>query len=135
MSRRDFVGGKTVTTFDVRMKSPNAEPAVHPGAMHTIEHIVATYLRASEYAGQVIYWGPMGCLTGCYFIVADDHATEPREVEKLLRRAFKALADWQGPVPGAEPKNCGNALLHDLPMAKWEARRFLKAKWRTAYPR
>ena len=135
VSRCDRVGGAWVTTFDIRMKKPNAEPAIHPNAMHTIEHVVATYLRNSEFADHVVYWGPMGCLTGFYFISATDEKIEPRDIEPLIRRAFRHQANYSGDVPGATPVNCGNWQLHDLDMAKWEAKEFLSRKWKFDYPK
>lgn len=117
------------------MKTPNLEPAIHPNAMHTIEHIVATYLRNSEFADKVVYWGPMGCLTGFYFIVKTQEKISPRAIEDLIRRAFRHQAAYKGEVPGATAVNCGNYLLHDLAMAKWEAKAFLKRKWKFTYPK
>ena len=134
VSRRDIVNGAYVTTFDIRMKRPNVEPAIHANAMHTIEHIVATYLRNSAFKDHVVYWGPMGCLTGFYFITNTGYAIMPREIERLMRAAFRHLANYRGEVPGATPTNCGNYLLHDLPMAKYEARTFLKREWVFDYP-
>ena len=122
VSRRDVVNGAYITTFDVRMKRPNVEPAIHPNAMHTIEHIVATYLRNSKFKDHVVYWGPMGCLTGCYLIVKGRPTCE--EILPLMIRAFEFCALYEGEVPGAAPVQCGNYLLHDLPMAKYEARLF-----------
>ena len=135
VSRRDKTAGGWITTFDVRMKKPNAKPAVHPNAMHTIEHVVATYLRNSDFREHVVYWGPMGCLTGFYFIVQTAHEIQAREVEQLIRDAFRYRANYTGEVPGATAVNCGNCLLHDLPMAKWEAKAFLKRPWKFAYPK
>ena len=127
VSRKDNVGGDVVTTFDIRMKEPNREPALHPGAIHTIEHLAATYLRNDpEWRDRIVYWGPMGCLTGFYFITNTDHEIMPREIERLIRAAFRHLANYRGAVPGATPVNCGNYLLHDLPMARLEARRYLE---------
>lgn len=134
VSRRDRVGGACVTTFDVRMKRPNAEPAIHANAMHTIEHVVATYLRNSRFRDHVVYWGPMGCLTGFYFLTSTEREIGPREVEPLVRAAFRHLANYRGPVPGATPVNCGNYLFHDLPVAKFEAKAFLAKKWSFDYP-
>ena len=134
VSRRDTVNGAYITTFDIRMKRPNVEPAIHPNAMHTIEHVVATYLRNSSFKDHVVYWGPMGCLTGFYFITNTAHAIMPREIERLMRAAFRHMANYRGEVPGATPVNCGHCLLHDLPMAKDEARAFLKQKWKFDYP-
>ena len=135
VSRRDRIAGGCITTFDIRMKRPNVEPAVHPNAMHTIEHVVATYLRNSEFKDHVVYWGPMGCLTGCYLLVKTAHEIQPREIAPLIRRAFRHMADYEGDVPGATPVNCGNYLLHDLPMAKWEAAAYLARKWKFTYPK
>ena len=124
VSRKDEVGGEVVTTFDIRMKEPNREPVVHPGALHTIEHLAATFLRNDEeWKDRVIYWGPMGCLTGNYLLLRGD--LEPKDIVDLMSRTFRFIADYEGEVPGAARKDCGNYLLHDLPMAKWEARKFL----------
>lgn len=134
VSRRDRVGEKFITTFDIRMKRPNVEPAIHPNAMHTIEHVVATYLRNSAFKDNVVYWGPMGCLTGFYFIVATKHEIMPREIEKLIRSAYLHMARYKGEVPGATAVNCGNWHLHDIDMAKYEAKAFLAAEWKFEYP-
>ena len=124
VSRKDSVGGDTVTTFDIRMKEPNREPALHPGALHTIEHLAATYLRNDpEWRDRIVYWGPMGCLTGNYLLVRGD--LESRDIVELMRRTFAFIASFEGEIPGAAPKDCGNWLLHDLPMARWEAHKFL----------
>ena len=124
VSRKDAVGTETVTTFDIRMKEPNREPVVHAGALHTIEHLAATVLRNdSEWKDRVIYWGPMGCLTGNYLILQGDLQSE--DIVDLMRRTFRFIADYEGEIPGAAPQDCGNWLLHDLPMARWEAQKFL----------
>lgn len=124
VSRQDTVGGETVTTYDIRMTAPNREPAVQQAALHTIEHLVATYLRNDEqWADRIIYWGPMGCQTGNYLIVKGEPS--PEELRPLLIRAFQFVADYDGEVPGTTPDACGNYLLHDLPMARWEARRYV----------
>ena len=135
VSRRDKVAGGWITTFDIRMKTPNKEPAVHPNAMHTIEHVVATYLRNSDFKDHVVYWGPMGCLTGCYFITNTEKEIQPKDIEKLIRAAFAYQAKYTGEVPGATAVNCGNYLLHDLTMAKWEAKAFLAKTWKFTYPK
>ena len=124
VSRKDEVGGDTVTTFDIRMKEPNREPALHPGALHTIEHLGATYLRNDpEWRDRIVYWGPMGCLTGNYLLMRGN--LEPQDILDLMRRTFAFIADFDGDVPGAAPRDCGNYLLHDLPMARLEARKYL----------
>lgn len=125
VSRKDKVGGDTVTTFDIRMKEPNREPALHPGALHTIEHLAATYLRNDrEWKDSIVYWGPMGCLTGNYLLMKGD--LQPADIVELMKRTFAFVASFEGDVPGAAPQDCGNWLLHDLPMARWEARKYLE---------
>lgn len=124
VSRKDNVGGEVVTTFDVRLKEPNREPVLHPGASHTIEHLAATFLRNDEdWKDRVIYWGPMGCLTGFYLLLKGD--LESKDVVELMERTFQFMADFEGDIPGAAPRDCGNYLLQDLPIAKWESRKFL----------
>ena len=106
------------------MKEPNREPVLHPGALHTIEHLAATYLRNDEqWKDRIVYWGPMGCLTGNYLLMRGDLRSE--DIVDLMRRTFQFVADFDGDIPGAAPKDCGNWLLHDLPMARWEARKFV----------
>lgn len=124
VSRIDTVGNDYVTTFDIRMKKPNLEPVLHPNAMHTIEHIVATYLRNdTEWKDNIVYWGPMGCLTGCYLIVKGKPA--PQDLLPLVTRAFEFCRDFNDVVPGTTPDACGNYLLHDLQMARYEAKQFV----------
>ncbi len=124
VSRQDCVGGEIVTTFDVRMKEPNREPALSPSAIHTMEHLVATFLRNHPvWADRIIYWGPMGCLTGNYLIVKGDVVS--RDIVPLLKEAFAFVATYEGEVPGATARDCGNYLLMNLPEARWEARKFL----------
>ena len=119
-SRVDTVGDAFITTFDIRLKKPNAEPAIFPDAMHTIEHVVATYLRNHpDWKDKLIYWGPMGCLTGLYIIVKGRPA--PSEMYPIILEAFRHLRDYEGEVPGATPENCGYYRMHNLPMAKREA--------------
>ena len=120
VSRKDAVGGDVVTTFDIRMKEPNREPALHNGAIHTIEHLAATYLRNDpEWRDRIVYWGPMGCLTGNYLLVRGDLESSPNTGSTNPKSQFEL-------IPGAAPRDCGNYLLHDLPMARLEARRFLE---------
>lgn len=125
VSRKDNVGNDVVTTFDIRMKAPNREPALHPGALHTIEHLAATYLRNNEeWQDRIVYWGPMGCLTGNYLLMKGDMKSE--DIVKLMIDTFEFVANYDGVVPGTEPQDCGNYLLHDLPMARYEAKQYLK---------
>ena len=125
VSRKDNVGNDVVTTFDIRMKAPNREPALHPGALHTIEHLAATYLRNNEeWQDRIVYWGPMGCLTGNYLLMKGDMKSE--EIVKLMIDTFEFVANYDGVVPGTDPQDCGNYLLHDLPMARYEAKQYLK---------
>lgn len=124
VSRRDMVGGEEVTTFDIRMKEPNREPVMHPGALHTIEHLAATYLRNHpQWMDRIVYWGPMGCLTGNYLLMRGH--LEPLDILELMQETFRFVAEFEGEVPGTAPKDCGNYLLHDLPMAKWESAKYL----------
>lgn len=124
VSRLDVVGGEVVTTFDVRMKEPNREPALSPSAIHTMEHLVATFLRNHPvWASRIIYWGPMGCLTGNYLIVKGE--VTPVDILPLLREAFEFVVSFEGCVPGATARDCGNYLLMNLPEAQWEARKYL----------
>jgi S-ribosylhomocysteine lyase len=121
-SRVDTLADQKVTTYDVRVTRPNTEPAVDVAAMHSLEHIIATYMRNDpDWKDQVIYWGPMGCLTGFYLILKGDR--EPSEVFDLVLSAFRSVEDADE-VPGALPVNCGNYLMHNLEMAKWYARRY-----------
>ena len=121
-SREDKVGGGTVTTYDIRLKKPNREPVIDVAAMHSLEHIIATYLRNDpEWKNKIVYWGPMGCLTGFYLILKGSRA--PREIFDLILNAFKAVEDAED-VPGATAVNCGAYLMHNLNMAKWYAAEF-----------
>lgn len=121
-SRVDEVGGDKVTTYDIRLKKPNREPVIDVAAMHSLEHIIATYLRNNdEWKNEVIYWGPMGCLTGFYLILKGNCA--PQEIHGLLMGAFKSVEASEA-VPGTSPENCGHYLMHNLGMAKWYAREF-----------
>ena len=125
VSRQDQVGTETVTTFDIRMKEPNREPVLSPSAIHTMEHLAATFLRNHPvWAGKIIYWGPMGCLTGNYLVVKGDLTS--RDILPLMKETFSFIAGYEGEVPGATPRDCGNYLLHDLPMARWEADKYLR---------
>ncbi len=122
ISRQDEVGGGITTTYDVRVTRPNVEPAVDVAAMHSLEHIIATFLRNDpDWKNEIIYWGPMGCLTGFYLIMKGNRA--PKEIHDLLLRAFRSVKDADI-VPGAQAVNCGNYRMHNLEMAKWYAARF-----------
>ena len=106
------------------MKEPNREPALHQGALHTIEHLAATFLRNDEeWQDRIVYWGPMGCLTGNYLLVKGD--LESKDIVDLMKRTFRFIANYDGDIPGAAPKDCGNYLLQDLPMARYEAKKYL----------
>ena len=121
-SRVDHLGEYSVTTYDIRLKRPNKEPVADVGAMHSLEHIIATFLRNDpDWKDDVIYWGPMGCLTGFYLILKGERT--PREVWPLMLAAFRAVNDAQE-VPGTAPENCGHYLMHNLGMAKWYANEF-----------
>ena len=125
VSRKDTIGKETVTTFDIRMKTPNREPAMQPGALHTIEHLAATYLRNTpQWSDRIVYWGPMGCLTGNYLLLRGDY--ESADIVDLMRDTFDFIASYEDELPGATPRDCGNWLLHDLPMARWESKKYLK---------
>ncbi len=124
VSRKDEVGGEVVTTFDIRMKEPNREPALGQGALHTIEHLAATFLRNHPVWGErIVYWGPMGCLTGNYLLLKGD--LNSGDILELMKETFAFIASYEGEVPGATPKDCGNYLLQDLPMARYEAAKYL----------
>ena len=122
-SRTDHLGSYSVTTYDIRLKRPNREPVIGTAAMHSLEHIIATWLRNNEYwKDEVIYWGPMGCLTGFYLILKGGR--EPLEIYDLILGAFRSVENVQN-VPGTSPENCGYYRMHDLAMAKWYAREFV----------
>lgn len=122
LSRADQVENGRVTTYDIRLTRPNREPAVDVAAMHSLEHIIATFLRNDpEWKDEIIYWGPMGCLTGFYLILKGDRS--PREIYDLVLKAFRSVQDVRE-VPGTSPENCGHSLMHNLGMAKWYAERF-----------
>ncbi len=123
VSRKDRVGQETITTFDLRLTSPNEEPVMNTAEMHTIEHLAATYLRNEPaWRERVIYFGPMGCRTGFYLLLAGDHTS--RDILPLLRDCFRFIRDFRGEVPGASAKDCGNYLDMNLPMANYWGRRF-----------
>ena len=125
VSRRDTTpGGDVITTFDVRLTEPNREPALDPRALHAMEHLAATYLRNNpEWKDRVVYWGPMGCCTGNYLLMQGH--LEPADIVPLLRDTFAFIADFEGDIPGATARDCGNYTFNDLPAARAAARRFL----------
>ena len=123
VSRKDKVGVETVTTFDLRLTSPNEEPVMNTAAMHTIEHLAATYLRNEPvWKDKVLYFGPMGCRTGFYLLLAGDY--ESRDVVTLVSNCFGFIRDYRGEVPGASAKDCGNYLDMNLPMANYWGKRY-----------
>lgn len=125
VSRKDAVGLETVTTFDLRMTAPNKEPVMNTAEVHTLEHLGATFLRNhADFGAHVLYFGPMGCRTGFYLLLRGDY--EPADILPLLRELFRFVTNFTGEVPGAAARDCGNYLDMNLPMAKWEARRYLE---------
>ena len=116
VSRRDAKGDCVTTTFDLRITAPNREPVVDTPALHTIEHLAATYLRNSEKKDDVIYFGPMGCRTGFYVIFAGD--LESEDIIDVLREAADFVLDYEGEIPGYSPRDCGNYLDNNLTLAK-----------------
>ena len=118
VSRKDKVGVETVTTFDLRLTKPNEEPVMNTAEVHTIEHLGATYLRNEPtWKDKVLYFGPMGCRTGFYLLLAGDYSS--REVLPLVTECFRFIRDYRDAVPGASPKDCGNYLDMNLPMANY----------------
>ena len=124
VSRKDKVGEEVITTFDIRMTAPNREPVINTAEIHTMEHLGATFLRNhKEWAKKVIYFGPMGCRTGFYMILAGD--LESKDVVGLVTEMFTFIAEFEGDVPGAAARDCGNYLDMNLPLTKIVAKRFL----------
>ncbi len=124
VSRKDHIGEETITTFDIRMTRPNFEPVMNTAEVHTIEHLAATYLRNhEEYGSKVVYFGPMGCRTGFYLLLAGDLSS--RDILPLLTGLYEFMAEYSGEVPGASAKDCGNYLDMNLPMANYLAKKFL----------
>lgn len=118
VSRKDIVGAETVTTFDLRLTSPNEEPVLNTAEVHTIEHLAATFLRNEpSWKEKVLYFGPMGCRTGFYLLLAGDYTS--RDVVDLVKACFCFIRDFRGEVPGACAKDCGNFLDMNLPMANY----------------
>jgi len=123
ISRVDMINDQALTTYDLRMKKPNHEPVINNGEIHALEHLGATYLRNHDIKDDIIYFGPMGCRTGFYLILKGQKA--PEDIIPLLKDLFKFIAYYEGDIPGASPKDCGNYLDMNLPMAKYEAALYL----------
>ncbi len=124
VSRKDHIGAETITTFDIRMTSPNDEPVMNTAEVHTIEHLGATFLRNHKtYGEKTVYFGPMGCRTGFYLLLAGDY--ESKDITELITELFEFIRDYRGEVPGASPKDCGNYLDMNLSIANYLAERFL----------
>lgn len=126
VSRRDTTpGGDTVTTFDIRMTRPNREPALDPRALHAMEHLAATFLRNHpDWRDKIIYWGPMGCCTGNYLLLSGDY--ESREIVDLMRETMSFIAGYEGEIPGASPRDCGNFSFMDPEGARTAALHYLR---------
>lgn len=124
VSRKDPVGGATVTTFDLRLTSPNEEPVMNTAEVHAIEHLGATFLRNHPvWSSKVLYFGPMGCRTGFYLLLSGDY--ESKDIVSLMIEMWEFIRDYEGEIPGASPRDCGNYLDMNLPMAKYLAKKYL----------
>ena len=125
VSRRDRRGDCAVTTFDLRLTAPNREPVVDMPALHTIEHMAATYLRSSGRRDEIVYFGPMGCRTGCYLVMFGD--LDPEDVYDLVLEMCDFILDYEGEIPGARPEQCGNWSEQNLSMAKYYIKKYRDA--------
>ena len=124
VSRQDNINGQIITTFDIRMTAPNREPVMNTAEMHTIEHLAATYLRNNkDYKDKTVYFGPMGCRTGFYLILAGD--LKSKDIVPLVTELYRFMSEFEGEVPGAAAKDCGNYLDMNLPMARFISKKFL----------
>jgi len=124
VSRKDAVGDTTVTTFDLRMTTPNLEPVMNTAEMHTVEHLAATFLRNHPvFKDKTIYFGPMGCRTGFYLLLAGDY--QSKDIVSLMVEMFEFIRDYKDEIPGASAKDCGNYLDMNLGMANFLAKRYL----------
>lgn len=139
VSRKDHVGSEVVTTFDLRMTRPNFEPVMNTAEIHAIEHLGATFLRNDEtYKDKTVYFGPMGCRTGFYLILSGDY--ESKDIVELMKSMFTFIKNFEGQVPGAAARDCGNYLDINLPMAKYVADKYLRevlegiGEYRLVYP-
>ena len=125
VSRKDVFQGCVLTTFDLRLTTPNKEPVLNTAEMHTIEHLGATFLRNhSEWKDRIVYFGPMGCRTGFYLIVSGDYSS--RDIVPLVTELFEFILFFEGEIPGAKAEECGNYLDQNLSMAKWVSKRYLE---------
>ena len=125
VSRKDMAGDAVITTFDIRMTSPNDEPVMNTAEVHTIEHLGATFLRIHEtFSDKVLYFGPMGCRTGFYLLLTGGYSSA--DIVPLMKEMFSFIASYDGEVPGASARDCGNYLDMNLPMARWLASRYLR---------
>lgn len=125
VSRKDRAGDAVITTFDIRMTSPNDEPVMNTAEVHTIEHLGATFLRNhQEYKDRVLYFGPMGCRTGFYLLLTGDYSSS--DIVPLMKEMFAFIATYEGEVPGAQAKDCGDYLDMNLPMARFLAKKYLQ---------
>ncbi len=134
VSRKDTTpSGDVITTFDIRLTEPNRQPAVSPKALHTIEHLAATFLRNDpEWRERIVYWGPMGCCTGSYLLLSGDYT--PQDILPLMIRLFAFISSFEGEIPGASPRDCGNWTFNDLPEARRVAAVFLEDVLRKISP-
>jgi S-ribosylhomocysteine lyase len=125
VSRRDTTpAGDVITTFDIRMTEPNRQPAISGKALHTIEHLAATFLRNHPtWSDKIVYWGPMGCCTGNYLLIMGEYSS--KDIVPLIRETFQFIANFDGDIPGATPRDCGNYSFMDLPQARLEAQKYL----------
>ncbi|MDO5088371.1 MAG: S-ribosylhomocysteine lyase [Leptotrichiaceae bacterium] len=125
VSRIDEINGNYLTSFDIRMKLPNREPVINIAELHTMEHLGATFLRNhSEWKNEIVYFGPMGCRTGFYLILKGK--LTPHDIKELIKETFTFMADFKGEIPGASAVECGNYLDQNLPMANFEAKKYLE---------
>lgn len=125
VSRKDTAGNTVITTFDIRITQPNAEPVINTAEVHTIEHLGATFLRNQEgIRDKVLYFGPMGCRTGFYLLLAGDY--EPQDIVPLMRNMFDFIRSYEGEVPGASARDCGNYMDMNLPMARFVADKYYR---------
>ena len=125
VSHKDYVGKEVLTSFDIRMKLPYREPVLGSPETHTIEHLAATWLRNNpEWKDKIIYWGPMGCMTGNYLILAGDYTS--KDIAPLITELFEYIANFEGDIPGASALECGNFYNNNLPFAKYEAKKYLE---------